>query len=66
MGPKLYVNTNEDHDDGFCDTFINGLSDCTLREAINASNGDIVANEITFADNYTITLDGSQLPAVTS
>ncbi|WKZ47134.1 MAG: sortase [Anaerolineales bacterium] len=50
---------------------------CTLREAITNANGDnqsgstdcaagAGADTITFAGNYTITLVGSQLPAVTS
>ena len=52
---------------------------CTLREAITAANSDTAsgatagecaagagADSITFAADYTITLDGSQLPVVTS
>jgi hypothetical protein len=52
----------------------NGL--CSLREAITNANDDVAtypdcasgaeADTITFAGDYTITLDGSQLPAVTS
>jgi LPXTG-site transpeptidase (sortase) family protein len=67
----IVVNNNGDTvaDDGVC----------TLREAITAANTDtssgaivgecaagIGADTITFAGNYTITLTGSQLPAVTS
>jgi CSLREA domain-containing protein len=63
-GPALVVNTNEDSTDGFCDGYLAGVTDCTLREAITYANslgGTVI---ITFAANYTITL-GSQLPAVT-
>src|SRR5262249_39123863 len=56
---------NQDHDDGFCNTFVSGLADCTLREAINAANADSDVSEITFSDNFIITL-GSDLPAVTT
>jgi len=49
-----------DTDDGICD------SDCSLREAINAANGSDDVSEITFAANYTITLNGSQLPVITT
>jgi CSLREA domain-containing protein len=67
----IVVNSDADTvaDDGFC----------TLREAITAANSDTAsgatagecaagsgADTITFAANYTITLVGSQLPAVTS
>ncbi len=38
----------------------------SLREAICAANGTTGADTISFAGNYTLTLDGSQLPAVTS
>jgi len=43
QGPTYTVNTNADHDDGTC-----GTSDCTLREAINAANGQSGANTINF------------------
>jgi CSLREA domain-containing protein len=66
VGPNYVVNTNEDHDDGLCDPFIDGLSDCSLRDAINAANGDNDASEITFNADYIITLAGNQLPAVTT
>lgn len=59
------VNTNEDSNDGFCDAFVAGITDCTLREAINYANNTGGAWTITFAANYTITL-GSQLPVVTN
>ena len=66
---SIVVNTNADNltDDGFC----------TLREAITTANSDTNINTsdcatgsgadvITFAADYTITLVGSQLPAITS
>ncbi len=60
-GPGFVVNTDADTDDGTCD-----VSNCTLREAINAANADVYdANTITFAANYTITLT-SALPDITS
>ena len=62
-GPNFMVNVDADHDDGACGI---SPSDCTLREAINAANTVSGADNITFYDNYTITLDGSQLPVVTS
>jgi CSLREA domain-containing protein len=65
-GPNFTVNTAADTDDGSCDVFVSGLHDCTLREAINAANADADASDITFADDYTITLVGSQLPAITT
>jgi len=67
-GPTFIVNTNADTDDRFCDTLGSGVGnkDCTLREAINAANMRIGTDAITFAGDYTITLNGSQLPAVTS
>jgi CSLREA domain-containing protein len=59
------------------DTTTAGDGDCTLREAINNANSDSDttggdcdpgsgADAITFAADYTITLDGNQLPAVTT
>jgi CSLREA domain-containing protein len=60
----LVVNTADDSNDGFCDAFVAGITDCTLREAITYANGVAGTWSITFASNYTITL-GSQLPAVT-
>ena len=65
-GPKFVVNTTDDHDDGVC-----GPTDCTLREAINAANNDGVDSAITFdatvfATKPTITLNGTQLPNISS
>ncbi len=44
IGATLKVTNTFDHDDGLC-----GLSDCTLREAINAANALAGDNVITFA-----------------
>jgi CSLREA domain-containing protein len=47
----LEVNTVADTDDGFCTALGSGPGanqDCTLREAINAANGDAGAETITF------------------
>jgi CSLREA domain-containing protein len=69
-GANLVVNTVTDENAS--------NSNCSLREAIIAANSDADyngcvnsagiygADAITFADNYTITLVGSQLPDVTS
>ncbi len=54
-GPALIVNTAEDSDDTFCDAFLVGVTDCTLREAINYANNTSGTWTITFAANYTIT-----------
>ncbi|KXK11910.1 MAG: polymorphic outer membrane protein, partial [Chloroflexi bacterium OLB14] len=62
-GPTFVVNTNEDSNDGFCDNFVAGVSDCTLREAITYTNTIAGTDTITFAANYTITLS-SELPNV--
>ncbi len=58
--PTLIVTTVDDTDDGICDT------DCSLREAINASNIIAGLDEITFdlPDSSNITLGGSQLPVI--
>jgi uncharacterized repeat protein (TIGR01451 family)/CSLREA domain-containing protein len=61
------VNVTDDHDDGTCD-----VEDCTLREAINASNASPDAGTISFDisgasphDVQTIT-PASELPAITA
>jgi CSLREA domain-containing protein len=58
----LTVNTTDDHDDGFCT-----LTDCTLREAINAANGthDAVIDFGILSGPQTIQ-PASPLPAVTA
>ena len=48
VGPNFVVTTTDDHDDGTA-----GISDCTLREAINAANAYAGASTITFATNVT-------------
>ncbi|MEN9564194.1 MAG: hypothetical protein RIR73_2438, partial [Chloroflexota bacterium] len=53
----LVVNTAEDSNDGFCDAFVAGITDCTLREAINYANNTAGPWTITFAADYTITLN---------
>jgi len=58
--PTLIVTTVDDTDDGICDT------NCSLREAINASNIIVGPDEITFdvPPSAIITLGGSQLPVI--
>jgi CSLREA domain-containing protein len=63
-GPSFVVNSSEDTTDGYCDEFVAGATDCTLREAITYAISIGGTDTITFADDYTITL-GSELPAVT-
>ena len=64
-GITVTTDADSDADDG----------DCTLREAIEAANTDTAyngcsagsgADTITFADDYTITLNGNQLTVITS
>ena len=61
MAAVFTVNTLDDHDDGSC-----SASDCTLREALNASNINALDNVINFASglNGVIALTGA-LPAIT-
>jgi CSLREA domain-containing protein len=49
--PPFIVTTTADHDDGSCN-----LSDCTLREAINAANAASGTNTILFASGVTGTI----------
>ena len=63
LSPGYVVNTTADTSDGTCD-----LSNCTLREAIAAANGDGVPSAIGFdipGDPGPITL-GSALPTITA
>ncbi len=63
LPPSLVVTvTNtDDHDDGTCDG-----SDCTLREAINATNANSGSDRIEFAGGLTGTIDlQSALPTIT-
>ncbi|MDT4967167.1 MAG: hypothetical protein QOJ64_1904 [Acidobacteriota bacterium] len=53
------VNSLADTDDSICDA-----ANCTLREAINAAEGNAGADTIDFSVNGTITL-GSTLPSIT-
>ncbi len=52
-----FVTKAADTNDGVCD------SDCSLREAITATNANADADTIRFDGNYTITL-GSSLPSI--
>jgi CSLREA domain-containing protein len=58
LGPNFVVTTTDDHDDGTA-----GITDCTLREAVNAANANADTSTITFAPNVTdaITLTLGQL-----
>ena len=65
-GANFVVNQITDTDDGVC-----GPTDCTLREAINAAQGNADASTITFdattfATRQTIALGGTVLPGVVS
>ena len=65
-GTNFVVNQTDDHDDGTC-----GTSDCTLREAVNAANGDADLSAITFdatvfAGKQTLTLTLGNLPPLVS
>ncbi len=65
-GSNLVVNKTDDHDDGVC-----GASNCTLREAINAANGNVDQSDITFdatvfASKQTLTLMLGNLPPITT
>ena len=64
-GPNFEVNQTDDHDDGTC-----GTTDCTLREAINAANGNgagtdtITFDATVFASKQTIALSQGLLPLI--
>lgn len=75
FGPNFVVNVTADNDDGECSTYVSGITDCTLREAISAANANGGSDTITFkigksiggctaANQCTLTL-GSVLPKVT-
>jgi CSLREA domain-containing protein len=70
-GQTFTVNRTADTDDGQCSIFIPSISDCTLREAINAANDnnnapavDTIAFDISGAGPHTIA-PTSQLPEIT-
>jgi CSLREA domain-containing protein len=66
-GAALIVNVIADTDDGSCDALVLGLTDCSLRDAINRANGMGGNNSITFDPGLgmaTIVL-GSTLPTIT-
>ena len=57
VGPDFVVTTTDEHTDGLC-----GMADCTLLEALNASNADASANTITFAPGVSGTIINSTRP----
>jgi hypothetical protein len=57
VGPDFVVTTTDEHSDGLC-----GIADCTLIEAINASNANASANTITFAPGVAGTIFNSVAP----
>ncbi len=67
LGTNFIVNMTDDHDDSVC-----GVTDCTLREAINAANADGVDSTISFdstvfgSSKQTIGLPSAGLPSFTS
>ncbi len=67
VGPDFVVNATDDAGDGDCGTL---TGECTLRDALLATNADVNASEVTFdsvvfAASQTITIIGSQLPIST-
>jgi fibronectin-binding autotransporter adhesin len=54
VGPDFVVTTTDEHTDGLC-----GIADCTLLEALNASNANASANTITFAPGVAGTIINS-------
>jgi fibronectin-binding autotransporter adhesin len=51
VGPDFVVTTTDEHSDGLC-----GIADCTLIEALAASNANASANTITFAPGVSGTI----------
>jgi predicted outer membrane repeat protein len=51
VGPDFVVTTTDEHSDGLC-----GIADCTLIEALDASNANASANTITFAPGVSGTI----------
>jgi CSLREA domain-containing protein len=66
-GPVFVVNSNEDNTDGFCDAYVAGLTDCTLREAITYADSIGGSDTITFANalGTAIVLLQADLPTIT-
>ncbi len=56
-GPDFVVTTTDEHSDGLC-----GIADCTLIEALAASNANATANAITFASGVSGTIFTSFAP----
>ena len=67
LGATFTVNTVDDHDDGECEATFFGS--CSLREAINASNGggvtDLIQFNIPGAQLHTIEVVQGGLPTIT-
>jgi fibronectin-binding autotransporter adhesin len=57
VAPDFVVTTTDEHSDGLC-----GMADCTLIEALNASNANASANTITFAPGVSGTIFNSFSP----
>ncbi|MEY2510438.1 MAG: hypothetical protein QOE26_1201 [Verrucomicrobiota bacterium] len=57
VGPDFVVTTTDEHSDGLC-----GIADCTLIEALAASNANASANTITFAPGVSGTIFTSFAP----
>jgi hypothetical protein len=57
VGPDFEVTTKDEHTDGLC-----GIADCTLLEALNASNANASANSVTFAPGVSGTIINSTRP----
>jgi predicted outer membrane repeat protein len=57
VGSDFVVTTTDEHSDGLC-----GIADCTLIEALDASNANANANTITFASGVSGTIFTSFAP----
>ena len=57
LGSDFVVTTTDEHSDGLC-----GIADCTLIEALAASNANVNANTITFASGVSGTIFTSFAP----
>ena len=55
-GPTFTVTTTDEHDDGVC-----GMSDCTLHEAVDASNANPDTSQIIFVTGLTGTITTDKL-----
>ena len=57
--PQFVVTTTDYHDDGTC-----GVTDCTLRDALDQTNANADNNTITFAPTVSGTIELRQYPGV--